>query len=175
MGYTQHDRQYGNRTGTAGDGRGDSMGRVKRTQQKQLIRWGTAVALCIASASLLAACEGERTDATDAARTAMQTGAAHDSAADAAKAAEAVSGHAVWIDVRTPQEYAGGHLDAASNIPYTEIAQRIAEVTTDRNAEINLYCRSGRRSGIAEDILKQMGYTNVHNRGGYQQLVGQAQ
>lgn len=80
-----------------------------------------------------------------------------------------------WIDVRTPQEYAGGHLDAASNIPYSEIAQRIAEVTTDRNAEINLYCRSGRRSGIAAGILLRMGYTNVHNRGGYRQLVGQAQ
>lgn len=79
-----------------------------------------------------------------------------------------------WIDVRTPQEYAGGHVDAASNIPHTEIAQRIAEVTTDKNAEINLYCRSGRRSGMAVDILKQMGYTNVHNRGGYQQLVSQA-
>lgn len=80
-----------------------------------------------------------------------------------------------WVDVRTPQEYAGGHVDAASNIPHTEIAQRIAEITTDKNAEINLYCRSGRRSGIATSILKQMGYTNVHNRGGYQQLVSQAQ
>lgn len=89
--------------------------------------------------------------------------------------AEAPAAQAVWIDVRTPQEYAGGHLDAASNIPHTEIAQRIAEVTTDKNAEINLYCRSGRRSGMATDILKNMGYTNVHNRGGYEQLVSQAQ
>ena len=71
-----------------------------------------------------------------------------------------------WIDVRSPAEYADGHLSAAVNIPYTEITQRIDEVTGNRDAQIYLYCRSGRRSGIALDALEQAGYTNVVNAGG---------
>lgn len=73
------------------------------------------------------------------------------------------AGDVVWIDVRTAQEFAGEHVDGAFNIPYEEITQRIAEVTTDRDAEILLYCRSGRRAGIAKTALEGMGYTHVVN------------
>jgi len=69
----------------------------------------------------------------------------------------------VWIDVRSPEEYADGHVAQAVNIPYTEIGTRIAEVTEDKDAQIYLYCRSGRRAGIALDTLNEMGYVNVVN------------
>lgn len=69
----------------------------------------------------------------------------------------------VWIDVRSPEEYADGHVAQAVNIPYTEIGARIAEVTEDKDAQIYLYCRSGRRSGIALDTLNEMGYVNAVN------------
>lgn len=74
-----------------------------------------------------------------------------------------------WVDVRSPGEYAGDHLSLAVNIPYTEITQRIDEVTTDKDARIYLYCRSGRRSDIARQALEQAGYTDVVNAGGLEE------
>ena len=60
------------------------------------------------------------------------------------------AGEAVWIDVRTADEFASGHVDGAAHIPYQEIVDRIGEVTDDRNELIYLYCRSGRRSACLE-------------------------
>jgi len=74
------------------------------------------------------------------------------------------------IDVRTPEEFNRGHLPGAINIPYTEIRQNIGRLTRDRQARIVLYCRSGRRSGIAQKTLVDMGYTSVINAGSYDEL-----
>lgn len=71
------------------------------------------------------------------------------------------------IDVRTEKEWNEGHIDGATLIPHDQIARQIAGVIADKNAPIALYCRSGRRSGIAMDTLKGMGYTNVVNFGGF--------
>ena len=76
----------------------------------------------------------------------------------------------LWIDVRTLQEYEAGHLEGAINIPHQEIGSRIAEVAPDRNQPVKLYCRSGRRSGIAEKTLSELGYTNLSNEGGYEAI-----
>lgn len=76
----------------------------------------------------------------------------------------------VLIDVRSEEEFAAGALPAATLIPHGEIAQRIAEVAPDKTTPIVLYCRSGRRSGIAQDSLQVLGYTQVINAGGYEQL-----
>jgi len=76
------------------------------------------------------------------------------------------AGDAHWIDVRTAEEYAAGHVSQAVNIPYEEITQRIGEVTEDKDALIYVYCRSGRRSGIAMEDLRQAGFSNVVNVGG---------
>ncbi len=72
----------------------------------------------------------------------------------------------IWIDVRTPTEYQQGHKSGAINIPHTAIEQRIQEITTDKAAEIHLYCRSGKRAGMAKAALERMGYTHVINEGG---------
>jgi len=83
-------------------------------------------------------------------------------------AGSAWAAEAYWIDVRSAEEYAADHLSGALNIPHTEIAERIGEVTTDKDAPIYLYCRSGRRSGLAQAALQQAGYTQVTNLGALQ-------
>lgn len=76
----------------------------------------------------------------------------------------------LWIDVRTAEEYKAGHLEGAINIPYDEMEQKITAIEADKTTEIQLYCRSGRRSGIALETLRGMGYSNVTNAGAYEQL-----
>lgn len=79
----------------------------------------------------------------------------------------------IWIDVRTADEFNAGHIEDAAHIPYEEIAARISEITTDKNATIHLYCRSGNRSGIAQQTLQAMGFKNAMNKGGYEALLQQ--
>jgi phage shock protein E len=81
---------------------------------------------------------------------------------------------AYWIDVRTAGEFNTEHVSGAVNIPYTEIAARIGEVTADKDATIYVYCRSGRRSGIARETLIAQGFTNVTNLGGLQEAQAKA-
>ncbi len=81
-----------------------------------------------------------------------------------------ISDQALVIDVRTDAEFKSGHIKRAINIPFDEIGSRINSVTTEKNREIVLYCRSGRRSGIALKTLKEIGYTRLQNAGGYEQF-----
>ena len=74
----------------------------------------------------------------------------------------------VLIDTRTQEEFNSGYVPGAVLIPYDEIADRITEVAPDKTTPILLYCRSGRRAGIAEETLKKLGYEKVHNLGGLQ-------
>lgn len=75
------------------------------------------------------------------------------------------------IDVRTTDEYREGHVREAINIPHDEIAGRIAAYAPDRDTRIVLYCRSGRRSNIAEQALRQMGYRQIENKGGLNDML----
>ena len=77
----------------------------------------------------------------------------------------------VWIDVRSAEEFNAGHLQDAVNIPHDQILARIQAVSPDKTAPVNLYCRSGRRVETALTELKNAGYTNVTNHGGYEDLV----
>ena len=77
----------------------------------------------------------------------------------------------VWIDVRSAEEFNAGHLQDAINIPHDQILERIQSVSPDKDAPVNLYCRSGRRAESALNELKKAGYTNVTNHGGYEDLV----
>ncbi|MDC0172180.1 rhodanese-like domain-containing protein [Gammaproteobacteria bacterium] len=70
------------------------------------------------------------------------------------------------IDVRTPIEWETGHLPGAKLIEWQEIAEKIANVTTNKDETIYVYCRSGNRSGKAKEILDQLGFSNVLNAGG---------
>ena len=80
-------------------------------------------------------------------------------------------GEPLVIDVRTAGEYQQAHVRQAINIPYDEIANRIAVFAPEHDARIVLYCRSGRRSGIAEQTLRQMGYSRIENRGSLNDML----
>ena len=71
------------------------------------------------------------------------------------------------IDVRNEDEWNEGHINGAILIPHDKITERIGEIVADKNRPIILYCRSGKRAGIALDALKELGYTNVKSIGGY--------
>lgn len=71
----------------------------------------------------------------------------------------------VWIDVRAADEYAAGHVPGAILLPHDQVAALIEEKVSDKNADIQLYCRSGRRADIARDVMLKMGYTRVTNHG----------
>lgn len=84
------------------------------------------------------------------------------------------SPESLLIDVRTPSEYATGalslHLRPAINIEYQLIdALATTYPTLSKDAPITLYCRSGRRSGIALQTLRALGYTNVRDIGGLEE------
>ncbi len=87
-----------------------------------------------------------------------------------------VSDAVLVIDVRTTEEYNSGHIAGAVHIPYEVVGDEIAALSTDKERDIVLYCRSGRRSGIALKTLQDMGYTHVVNAGGideYRKNLGQ--
>ena len=81
-------------------------------------------------------------------------------------AAQFVQGGAAHqlIDVRTPEEFAGGHIAGAVNIPVQELGARLSEVAQDE--PVVVYCRSGNRSAQAAQILDQAGYAPVYDLGG---------
>ena len=84
-------------------------------------------------------------------------------------AALSVSAKNVVIEVRTPQEYAGGHIAGALNIDHAVIAQEISKANVAKDDTVILYCRSGNRSGIAQQTLKKLGYLKVENYGSMDQ------
>lgn len=65
----------------------------------------------------------------------------------------------VVIDIRTPREWSAGHLRGSTNIPLSQLQQRINEVPRDRR--ITIHCAGGYRSSIAASIFGQYGITNV--------------
>ncbi len=75
----------------------------------------------------------------------------------------------VVIDVRTPQEFAAGHIAGAINIDHAVIGQEISAAKVAKGDTVILYCRSGHRAGIAQDTLKKMGYLKVENYGSLEQ------
>ena len=67
------------------------------------------------------------------------------------------------LDVRTAEEFAEGHVPGAINISHDELAERLAEIEALKEAGVIVYCRSGRRAGIAEELLLGEGYANVQH------------
>jgi phage shock protein E len=70
---------------------------------------------------------------------------------------------AFLVDVRTPGEFAGGHVKGSVNIPLDKVAARLSEFKNKKN--IIVFCRSGNRSSQAKLILNQNGFANVANGG----------
>ncbi len=75
-----------------------------------------------------------------------------------------VQGGARLLDVRSPGEFASGHLDGALNIPIDQLGARLAEVGP-KETPVVVYCRSGARSGSAARVLKAAGFARVEDLG----------
>jgi phage shock protein E len=81
---------------------------------------------------------------------------------------------ALLVDVRSKQEFQGGHLDGALNIPHTQIVEGLAKLGIPKDQPVVLYCRSGNRSGQALVSLQKAGYGQVVNAGDYRSLTSAA-
>lgn len=128
------------------------------------------VMVCFVSL-ILAACSSPTTTQSNLSaptNQANQTNQVGQTSTAVAKKAEGI-----WIDVRTPEEFAGGHIKEAYNITTEQLPDQIATLVPNKDAPINLYCRSGRRAENARVLLMELGYTNVVNHGGYQALLDQ--
>lgn len=68
------------------------------------------------------------------------------------------------VDVRSPAEYASGHLEGALNIPLGELPGRIGEIGAPTEPVV-VYCRSGARSAMAARVLQGRGFARVVNLG----------
>lgn len=76
----------------------------------------------------------------------------------------------VIVDVRSDKEYQAGHIEGALHKPHDQIDESISSLLPDKSRHIVLYCGSGRRAGIAKEKLEELGYTNVENAGGYEDM-----
>jgi phage shock protein E len=84
--------------------------------------------------------------------------------AASAEAHEMVAQGGVLLDVRSPEEFAAGHLPGAINIPVAEVRARAAEIGA-RDRPVVTYCRSGGRSARAAATLRELGFERVLNLG----------
>ena len=79
----------------------------------------------------------------------------------------------ILLDVRTQEEFNAGHIPTAILLPYDEINLKAATVLPDKEKEIVLYCRSGRRSAIAKKALVELCYKDVKDFGGISRWQGE--
>lgn len=70
------------------------------------------------------------------------------------------------LDVRTAGEFAEGHVPGAMNISHDQLSGRLTELGSNKSQDIVVYCRSGHRAGIAEDILRNAGFKNLKHLDG---------
>lgn len=78
---------------------------------------------------------------------------------------------AILLDVRTRDEYRGGHVPGSKNIDVTQI-EKATSLFSDKSTPLFVLCLSGARSGHAVTALKSMGYANVKNIGGIRSYIG---
>ena len=114
-----------------------------------------------AVAGLLAACSSEDGPSRASAATA-------DRPASPQPSASLPPGGTI-IDVRTPEEYAQGHLEGAINIDAGSADFDAAIDALDRGADYAVYCRSGNRSAASARAMRDKGFTSVLDLGGFQQ------
>jgi phage shock protein E len=67
----------------------------------------------------------------------------------------------IILDVRTPEEFAAGHVPGAINIPYTHLPARLSELSDAGDKDVVLYCATGVRAERAAQRMREQGYTRL--------------
>ncbi len=101
------------------------------------------------------------------------SGCAKTGAFSGARESDPAPDSVVYLDVRRPDEFAAGHVRGALLIPHDQLETRWTELQEYRDQRIVLYCRSGRRAGIADSLLRTKGFTRLENAGGLVDLQEQ--
>ena len=117
-----------------------------------------------ASLTLLSGCAPSKTK-EDTAKESSSKAAYHKISAEDAYEMM-VSQEVVIVDVRTPEEYDGGHIPNAILVPNESIGDDMPEALPDKEATLLIYCRSGRRSKDAAEKLLKLGYKSIYEFGG---------
>ncbi len=81
---------------------------------------------------------------------------------------------AILLDVRTPEEYGGGHVPGSRNLPLQQI-EKITAIAEKKETPLFVYCQSGARSRQAVSLLQRMGYENVNDIGGMSAYRGKVE
>lgn len=132
----------------------------------------TAVAITFAASACASGIGTDRKSAEESPRAETRSGGPDltPGIVDAAEARELVAAGVKVVDVRTPAEFAAGHVPGAVNIPFDEMAKRAGELGPPATPVL-LYCRSGRRSGIASEVLREKGFTRLYDLRSYELWV----
>ncbi|WP_107764819.1 rhodanese-like domain-containing protein [Nocardioides terrigena] len=124
----------------------------------------------LALLAVLTGCASDSDPEPEAATTSeSSTAGAEVMTADEASAL--VASGATLVDVRNPDEYAAGHVEGAESIPWESGDFDAAVEPLDRDATYVLYCASGRRAGEALARMTELGFTDVHNAGGLEDVA----
>jgi len=79
---------------------------------------------------------------------------------------EMIGKGALILDVRSKEEYAGGHVKGSVNVPLNQLPAYLKKMKS-KDQVIITCCASGMRSGVAKNMLKEQGFTHVHNGGSW--------
>lgn len=126
----------------------------------------------LAAALTLAGCSDDSSEGPSSADSGAASGSVSVSESPSVgEIREAIDSGAIVIDVRTPDEFAAGHLrDAVNHDFYAPgFARKIGRL--DPKKSYVLYCASGNRAGQAQQMMLDQGFTDVMNAGGYEDLA----
>ena len=142
------------------------FGRLERGERPASLEQIARIAqvLEVSTASLLSGCTLSKTKA-DTAEDMTDKAAYQKISAEEAYEMMA-SQEVVVVDVRTREEYDGGHIENAVLVPNESIGSEMPEALPDKEATLLVYCRSGRRSKDAAQKLLALGYQSVYDFGG---------
>ncbi len=120
--------------------------------------------LLLIAAVALAACESKPSEPAEPGAAVEVSAPAVFSVVRGEQAKDLVAKGAKLLDVRTPGEFASGHIDGAVNIPVQELQTRLGEL--DKVQPVVVYCASGKRSSAAMSMMKEGGFAQVYDLGG---------
>ena len=111
-------------------------------------------------------CSSSTTSEQPAAGTTIQTATTFENISPGAFADKMKQPDVVLIDVRTPEEFAEGHLTGALNMNINDAGFETSLAKLDKSKTYLIYCRSGARSGRAGNMMVSQGFTTIYNLDG---------